>query len=34
MQPNNRKMWIILGVIAALAIIGIVIWKLIIAVPS
>lgn len=33
MQPNNKKMWIVLGVIAALAIIGIVIWKLIVVHP-
>lgn len=33
MQPNNRKMWIIFGVIVALTIIGIVIWKLIMVHP-
>lgn len=30
---NNRKLWITIGVIAALAIIGIIIWRMI-AVPD
>lgn len=33
-QPNNnRKLWIAIGVIAALAIIGVIIWRMI-AVPD
>ena len=28
-NPNNKKIWIIIGVICALAIIGVLIWRMI-----